>query len=297
MDEMEGLAIKITRAEWGVLKGWVPEIVANEVAGKLVEVIRPLLADAIAAKDATIAAQAAEIERLKENRDYWMAQYERAYELAQSRAKDAELADLRAQLAAAKAEVERQDARIRMLTIELDGAVNHHDYTRNKVDRALGEPRFNDCDIWTAFERAIAAKDATIAAQAAEIERLTRENSRLQADMAHIRYTNRTEKISDLRSVNAIQNAELAALRSQLEEQRKRLDGARKFVFNTPQGAIVIEPLCSKWRCYRDTMDWTAWENLIDHESNSMTFATLDKLFAALYAANWLAPHADTEST
>jgi len=64
MDEMEGLAIKITRAEWGVLKGWVPEIVANEVAGKLVEVIRPLLADAIAAKDATIAAQAAEIERL-----------------------------------------------------------------------------------------------------------------------------------------------------------------------------------------------------------------------------------------
>jgi hypothetical protein len=64
MDEMEGLAIKITRAEWGVLKGWVPEIVANEVAGKLVEVIRPILADAIAAKDATIAAQAAEIERL-----------------------------------------------------------------------------------------------------------------------------------------------------------------------------------------------------------------------------------------
>jgi hypothetical protein len=82
------------------------------------------------------------------------------------------IADLRAQLAAAKAEIERQDARIRMLTIELDGAVNHHDYTRNKVDRALGEPRFNDCDIWTAFERAIAAKDVTIAAQAAEIERL-----------------------------------------------------------------------------------------------------------------------------
>ncbi len=79
---------------------------------------------------------------------------------------------LRAQHAAQAAEIERKDDRIRMLTIELDGAVNHHDYTRNKVDRALGEPRFNDCDIWTAFERAIAAKDATIAAQAAEIERL-----------------------------------------------------------------------------------------------------------------------------
>jgi hypothetical protein len=103
----------------------------------------------------------------------------------------------------------------------------------------------------------------------------------------------------EMRGVSPLHYVEgqIAALRSQLEEQRKRLDGARKFVFNTPQGAIVIEPLCSKWRCYRDTMDWTAWENLIDHESNSMTFATLDKLFAALYAANWLAPHADTEST
>jgi hypothetical protein len=63
---------------------------------------------------AELAAQAAEIERLKENRDYWMAQYERAYELAQSRAKDAELADLRSQLEEQRAKLDATEKLVNM---------------------------------------------------------------------------------------------------------------------------------------------------------------------------------------
>lgn len=58
--EAEELAKKIIRAEWAIIKGWVPEIVANEVAGQLCEAIRPILseqAQQLAALRAEVAAK------------------------------------------------------------------------------------------------------------------------------------------------------------------------------------------------------------------------------------------------
>ena len=54
---------------------------------------------------------------------------------------------------------------------EVDAAAKHHSACRDRIDKALGEPRYDDCDIWTAFERRIAelrqhlatAQDAALA--------------------------------------------------------------------------------------------------------------------------------------
>ena len=67
----------------------------------------------------------------------------------------------------------------------------------------------------------LAAKDATIAAQAAEIERLKAELKTSDVMRDHF------ERVShDMFDVTSGQDAELDALRSQLEERRARLEHA-----------------------------------------------------------------------
>jgi hypothetical protein len=41
------------------------------------------------------------------------------------------------------------------LKAELDAAVQHHERCRNMIDAALGEPRYDDGDIWQGFVRQI----------------------------------------------------------------------------------------------------------------------------------------------
>lgn len=137
---------------------------------------------------------------------------------------------------------------------------------------------------------------ATIAAQAAEIERL---KNRVHSENRSVFELN--EKLHESRRIESAQahgiellREELAALRSQLEEQRKRLGGAWKFSFksNRPYpDYVIVQPICGGWRCYRTQPS----EDLIDPESNSMTFASLDKLFTQLDSANWLTPHAEKD--
>lgn len=79
--------------------------------------------------------------------------------------------------------------------------------------------------------------------------------------------------------------AELAALRSQLEEQRKRLEHATEFQY---EGGIVIrrcpehEP--NPWRAF--TLDY--------HEPAPYLFATLEEAIEGCIAANWLT-HAEKD--
>jgi len=124
-------------------------------------------------------------------------------------------------------------------------------------------------DELTALRDKLAASAATIAAQAAEIERLTKRVQFLEDD-----------DLQGMKIANK-QAAELAALRSQLEQQRKRLEWAVEF----HRGDVVItKPDDDHWYIQRHVDDAV--------EFVDGAFASFDEAIKAI-PANWLAPHAE----
>jgi len=134
----------------------------------------------------------------------------------------------------------------------------------------------NDGVLWSA-ENDICRSAATIAAQAAEIERLTKEAVANEA------------AIACAEGIHQQQDAELAALRSQLEEQRAKLDGVTRFEFPSANkfyhSVIVSKSDRGQWGVAQ-VGNGVYWYD--------KKFSTQDEAFQWV-AANWLAPHAEKD--
>jgi hypothetical protein len=152
-----------------------------------------------------------------------------------------------------------------------------------------GYPATERAAQWMALQllkcrKELAANAATIAAQAAEIERLKDERDHYAASSD--RWLEACRKVFKLkcqyRQESYSKDAELAALRSQLEELRAWLDSADRFTF--PNGLQITQ--CSDG-------SWHTWMPGLPGKFTK----SRKEAFDVAIAANWLATHTETEST
>lgn len=83
---------------------------------------------------------------------------------------ESQITTLKQTIARLDEEIAELNQKVERRTNELDAHVKYHEHCRNKIDKALGEPRYDDCDIWAAYVRRIAElKDFTPVAPQPEV--------------------------------------------------------------------------------------------------------------------------------